>query len=108
MIATSLAFLKANKLAAGIGALVVLGLLIFTISRFVSGTINKIEDMSKEAGAAKITNDNLEATLKRTEQGNEAKNEIRNDIGSARYHQCMRTARTTANCQRFLPEQPAD
>lgn len=54
----------------------------------------------------------LAETIKRTEQGNEAREEIKRDVdrggGTVLYEQCLRTARTPANCGRFLPERQAD
>ena len=63
---------------------------------------------NQEIGAQQQREGDLRETLERTEQGNEARNEIRNDVGDARYNQCLRSARTPENCKRFLPERPAD
>lgn len=67
------------------------------------------------AGAATQREGDLRETINRTEQGNAARVEIQNafqrDDGrsAAVYDQCLRTARTPANCERFLPrEQAAD
>ena len=61
---------------------------------------------NQEIGAAVQREGDLRTTLERTEQGNEAREEIW-QAGPAgdrlRYDQCVRTARTPANCQRFLP-----
>lgn len=52
--------------------------------------------------------------LERTETGNAAREEVREAIArdggrsDIVYDQCVRTARTPANCERFLPERPAD
>lgn len=69
---------------------------------------DRLVETAKDAGAAKVTADNLEETIKRVEKANEARTEIRDGVGDARYNQCLRTARTPANCQRFMPERPAD
>ncbi|OYZ97826.1 MAG: hypothetical protein B7X96_01875 [Novosphingobium sp. 17-62-8] len=58
----------------------------------------------RDAGAAAQRAQDLETTIKRTEEGNAARIEIRDPRKSARYDQCMRSARTPENCQRFLPE----
>jgi hypothetical protein len=50
----------------------------------------------------------LKITLERTETADAARTEIRDDRGSARFDQCLRTARTPANCERFLPGGEAD
>jgi len=60
---------------------------------------------NQEIGATTERNIQLETTLERTNQGNQAREEIRNDVGDARYAQCLRTARTPENCIRFLFEQ---
>lgn len=56
-----------------------------------------------EKGKTEQTVENLEETVNRVDQANEARDTIRVDNGNARFDQCMRTARTPANCQRFLP-----
>lgn len=66
---------------------------------------------NQEIGAAVQRETNLTETIKRTEQGNAAREEIRapgNAGDRARYDQCVRSARTPANCRRFLPEFSAD
>lgn len=46
--------------------------------------------------------------IKNVRNATEARDQVRNDIDGARYNQCMRTARTPANCERFLPARQAD
>lgn len=58
----------------------------------------------RDAGAAAQRAQDLETTLKRTEEGNAARIEIRDPRNRARYDQCLRSARTPENCQRFMPE----
>lgn len=62
----------------------------------------------QDLGAAAQREADLQNTLERTEQANAARTEIRDDRGTARYDQCLRTARTPALCQRFLPGGEAD
>lgn len=55
----------------------------------------------------------LTETLERTEAGNAAREETRRVVdagaGSELYALCLRTARTPANCDRYLlPERPED
>lgn len=60
---------------------------------------------NQEIGAAVQREGDLTETIKRTEQGNAAREEIRapGPVGDrARYDQCVRSARTPANCQRYL------
>lgn len=62
---------------------------------------------NQDLGAAAQRARDLAETLHRTEEGNAAREEIRapGPAGDrARYDQCLRAARTAANCQRFLPE----
>lgn len=68
---------------------------------------------NQDIGAAVQREGDLRETIERTEQGNEARTEIEADVsrggGSVLYEQCLRTARTPANCERFLlPERQAD
>lgn len=67
---------------------------------------------NQEIGATVEREKALTETIKRTEQGNEAREEIKRDVdrggGTVLYEQCLRTARTPANCERFLPERQAD
>ena len=104
-IATALG-LSRNLVKAGLLALIIaaLGLGIFLYSQGQ----DRLVETAKDAGAAKVTADNMQETIKRVEIGNEARIEIRDNRGNARYDQCLRTARTPANCQRLLPAQPAD
>lgn len=72
------------------------------------------DEKQRQQGAQVQREIDLRETIHRTEQGNAAREEIhealtRDDGRSAAvYDQCMQTARTPANCQRFLPERPAD
>ena len=67
---------------------------------------------NQEIGAAVQREGDLQETIKRTEQGNETRDQVRHDLnaGGSRelYDQCVRTARTPANCVRFLPVSEAD
>lgn len=74
--------------------------------------IEKADDKSNQQIGR--TEERLETTtevLERTEQGNATRTEIERDVvrgsGDVLYQQCLRTARTPANCERFLPERPA-
>lgn len=94
------AFLTAIPRRAWIaGGIVALILLAFTLHKCAVSDAGK---RGEERGAVQQTAKNLEETVKRVETANEAREEIRNDRGNARYDQCLRTARTPANCERFL------
>jgi membrane protein implicated in regulation of membrane protease activity len=61
---------------------------------------------NQEIGAAVQREGDLRETIERTETANEAREEIgRHDAAGdrLRYDQCLRSARTPANCERFLP-----
>lgn len=63
---------------------------------------------NQDIGAAVQREGDLRETLQRTETAHAARNDIGDDRGTARYDQCLRTARTPENCQRFLPGGGAD
>ncbi|MCY1672123.1 hypothetical protein OVA07_14035 [Novosphingobium sp. SL115] len=58
----------------------------------------------RDAGAASQRAQDLQTTLERTGDANAARAEIYDPGSRARYDQCLRSARTPANCQRFLPD----
>lgn len=63
---------------------------------------------NQDIGAAVEREKSATATIKQVEKANAARDEVRNDVGSARYDQCLRTARTPALCERFLPQRQTD
>lgn len=70
---------------------------------------------NQEIGAVAQREGDLRETIKRTEQGNEARTEIERGLqtddghSAAVFEQCLRTARTPANCKRYeLPGVQAD
>lgn len=67
---------------------------------------------NQEIGAVVEREEALKEAVERVETGNEAREEINrnDDLGDRlRYRQCLRSARTPANCDRYLlPERPAD
>jgi len=64
------------------------------------------DQRNQEIGATVQREGDLRETIARTEKANEAREEIR-QVGPTgnrlRYDQCLRTARTPTNCERFLP-----
>lgn len=66
---------------------------------------------AREAGAQVQREESLTTTIERTEQANETReviqSQVRDGAGSDLYAQCVRTARTPANCERFLPSREA-
>lgn len=69
---------------------------------------NADDRANQAAGAAIQREADLIETLKRTEEAHAARSSIGDDRGTARYDQCLRTARTPANCQRFMPGDGTD
>lgn len=69
---------------------------------------------AKQAGAVEQREADNKETINRVEQGNEARQTIEDDFkrddgrSAAIYAQCVRSARAPENCERFLPERPAD
>ena len=61
----------------------------------------------RKAGATEQRETQLNTTIERAETANETREEIKSEVragnGDALYRQCLRTARTPANCERFLP-----
>ena len=67
--------------------------------------IDRAFDETEEKGAVVERAKSAEQTIKNVETANEARDEVvqRDDAGDrVRFCQCLRTARTPANCQRFL------
>lgn len=65
------------------------------------------QDAAREQGAAQQREADLRETLERTENANKARDDVRSN-DAARHAQCLRTARTPANCERFMPGVQAD
>lgn len=95
-----------------IGALILAtGLLIGALWLWLGAREEADDKANQEIGATVQREGDLRETIERTEKANETREEI-NRPGPAgdrlRYDQCLRTARTPANCQRFLPVGQAD
>ncbi|WP_292960575.1 hypothetical protein [Novosphingobium sp. UBA1939] len=73
-----------------------------------AGSVERFAQGQQEAGAAIQRADDLHETIQRTEKANAARNAIRDPASDARYGQCLRSARTPANCKRFLPDLQPD
>lgn len=73
---------------------------------------NLDDQRNQEIGATVEREKNLEKTIERVEEANEVRNEVSAEAAVGRgerlYAQCLRSARTPASCERFLPERPAD
>lgn len=103
-------FLKANPLVAGLIAAVLIAAVV-AFFYFGDKKEQRIEDKLEQKGVITERAQTQGETLNRVEIGNEEREKVtRNDDAGAqlRYDQCLRSARTPANCQRLLPERPAD
>jgi hypothetical protein len=82
-----------------VGALVALVL-------WLRASENADDKANQEVGAAVQREGDLQRTLERVETGNATREEIIREVdrgnGDVLYAQCLRTARTPANCERFL------
>lgn len=71
------------------------------------GQVSDAASEGVQKGAQQQRESDLIETIERTEQANEARQviqgEVRSGAGGNLYDQCLRTARTPANCKRFLP-----
>lgn len=103
MITKILTFLKGIPLI--VWGAVAAVLLLAGVVAYCSTQVEKRVELAEEKGQVTEQKKNLEQTIKNIEVANEAEQEIletspRGD--SVRYRQCLRTARTPENCERFL------
>jgi hypothetical protein len=92
-----------------VGGVILLTLIVALV--YLKRAENLDDAQNQEIGAAVEREKVLEETVNRVEKANDVREEIsRNDDAGAqlRYDQCLRSARTPANCQRFLPGGQAD
>ncbi len=101
---TAKSLLGAPRWLFAIAALAALG---WALAALV-GAINHHDAAQRKAGVIQEQAHSMGETIKRTEQGNAAREEIRRPDSSAKYDQCLRSARNPANCQRFVPERSPD
>jgi type VI protein secretion system component VasF len=87
---------------AALGALV----LIITLWGWHRSSVNSAASDGIQQGRQEQREETLETIIKRTEQANDARQEIEREIrignGDNLYRNCLRTARTPAHCERFL------
>lgn len=81
----------------------IVALLVAAVGAYVWFTqAEKADDKANQEIGAKVQREgDLRETIKRAEKANEARDDISRDRDDARYHQCLRTARTPANCERL-------
>lgn len=87
------------------GALLLLTVLLAFLALF--SKLEKQEEAAFEHGQAEVRVEAAETVIKNVEIANDVEQELKAEAvigsGSALYAQCVRSARTPANCQRFLP-----
>lgn len=92
-------------------ALAVLAALIGLYVWFTSA-INSAASEGREQGRQEQREETRTTIIERAETANEIREEIGSEVragsGDGLYAQCLRTARTPANCQRFVPRESAD
>lgn len=97
-----------HYLAGAIAAFALLGALWLYLSNREEADDRRNQDI----GGAVQREGDLRETLDRTETGNETRDQVKRELDNGRsdglYARCLRTARTPANCERFLPEREAD
>jgi hypothetical protein len=88
---------------AGLGAVLVL----LAAWAWHNSQVSEAASDGLQKGAQQQREADLTETIDRTEQANDTRETIKDEVragnGAALYDQCVRTARTPANCQRFLP-----
>jgi hypothetical protein len=92
-------------LAKGLWVLILLAVLMGAVV-WLRADENTDDRRNQELGATVEREKALTETIERTETANEAREEISrpDDAGvRLRYDQCLRSARTPARCERFLP-----
>ena len=77
----------------------VIAALVLIANHWLDGLI----ETATATGAVAQREGDLRETIQRTETAHAARDEVRDLHSPAAYDQCLRTARTPANCQRFLP-----
>ncbi len=80
------------------GAAVLLALIAFAI--WLSG----VKHDAKQEGVIQERTGALVETVNQMEKASETRRKIADPLSSARYDECLRSARTPENCKRFLPE----
>ena len=109
ILTTVLGFFKGLPITvyAGIAALALLGGTVWYCQEQVEDKVEQAEVI----GRTEERNEQLERTIENVQAAEEARDEIKTvgPVGDrTRYNQCLRTARTPSNCERFLPDVQKD
>lgn len=109
MITTVLGFFKGLswQVYAAVAALALLGGTVWYCDRQIDDKVEQAEVI----GRTEERNEQLEQTIENVKTAEEAREDITETSPAGdltRYNQCLRTARTPANCERLLPNVPED
>lgn len=66
--------------------------------------LNSHDQAQRQTGAVAAQADQLGQSIIHVEQANEVRSQIRDPGSSARFDQCLRSARHRENCQRYVPQ----
>lgn len=85
-------------------AAMVLIALLWTLGAIFAARESADDTNNQQIGAAVQREGDLHETIKRVEKADEILDQVRAPGSRLRYDECLRSARTPANCQRFLPD----
>lgn len=99
---------KALGIPRGLWLIIAAALLVWGVVAVFDNTVEQGLDTAKEAGASGAVIAGNKVTLDQVGAAHEAGNDIRNDVGFARYCECLRssTDTTAGNCIRYLEHKP--
>jgi len=99
---------KALGIPRGLWLIIAAALLVWGVVAAFDNTVEQGLDTAKEAGASGAVIAGNKVTLDQVGVAHEAGNDIRNDVGFARYCECLRssTDATAGNCVRYLEHKP--
>lgn len=104
--------LFAKRLPIGWWAALGAALAIVALVLWVRGAINDAASQGRTEGAQTQREADLRETIKRVEQSNDTRNQIKTEVergsGDALYRECLRSARSPDSCKRFMPNRQAD
>lgn len=104
MIAALINYVRGSTAARIVLAGLAVALLVGMLVRWIDRAQDHAVTQATETGRAEQRADDLQETINRVKEAQDAREEIRSGVGSARYDECVRSAGATAeNCKRFLP-----
>ena len=81
-----------------LGLFAILGVIAFKV------WLADVKHDARQEGVTTERAGQLTETLNSVEKANDTRRQIDDPASRARYDECLRSARTPANCQRFLPQ----